>query len=33
MQFVRDGVTDQVTGLRYLQALRTRPDDQRLASR
>jgi hypothetical protein len=33
MQFVRDSVTDEVTGLRYLQALRTRPDDQRLASR
>jgi Zn-dependent protease with chaperone function len=33
MQFVRDGVTDQVTGLRYLQALRTRADDQGLASR
>jgi hypothetical protein len=33
MQFVRDGLFDQVTGLRYLQALRTRPDDQRLASR
>ena len=32
-QFVRDGVTDQVTGLRYLQALRKRPDDQLLASR
>jgi hypothetical protein len=33
MQFVRDGVIDQVTGLRYLQALRMRPDDRLLASR
>jgi hypothetical protein len=32
-QVVRDGVTDQVTGLRYLQALRRRPDDQLLASK
>ena len=32
-QFVRDGVTDQMTGLRYLEALRNRPDDQLLASR
>jgi hypothetical protein len=33
VQFVRDGLTDQVTGLRYLQALGRRPDDQRLISR
>jgi hypothetical protein len=33
MQFVRDGQTDQVTGLRYLQALRRRPDDRLLAPR
>jgi hypothetical protein len=33
MQFVRDGLTDQMTGLRYLQALRRRPGDQRLPSR
>jgi hypothetical protein len=33
MQFVRDGLTDQVTGLRYLLALTKRPDDQLLASR
>jgi hypothetical protein len=26
-RFVRDGLTDPVTGLRYLQALRARPDD------
>jgi hypothetical protein len=31
MRFVRDGVTDQVTALRYLQALKKRPDDQLLA--
>jgi hypothetical protein len=30
MQFVRDGLVDQVTGLRYLQALKRRPDDDRL---
>ncbi len=29
-RFVRDGLTDQVTGLRYLQALKNRPDDQML---
>ena len=33
MSFVRDGLTDQVTGLRYLNALKRRPDDQLLASR
>jgi hypothetical protein len=33
MRYVRDGLADQVTGLRYLQALRRRPDDQLLASR
>jgi hypothetical protein len=33
MRYVRDGLTDQVIGLRYLQALRRRPDDQPLASR
>ena len=33
MRYVRDGLTDQVTGLRYLEALRQRPDDQLLASR
>jgi hypothetical protein len=27
-RFLRDGVTDALTGLRYLQALRRRPDDQ-----
>jgi len=32
-RFVRDGVADQVTALRYLQALRKRPDDTLLASR
>jgi hypothetical protein len=32
-RFVRDGATDDVTGLRYLQALKKRPDDQLLASR
>jgi hypothetical protein len=32
-RFVRDGATDEVTGLRYLQALKKRPDDQLLASR
>jgi len=32
-RFVRDGVTDEVTALRYMQALRKRPDDLRLASR
>lgn len=29
-RFLRDGLTDQVTGLRYLQALKQRPDDQAL---
>ncbi len=33
MQFVRDGLTDQLIGLRYLQALRRRPDDQLMAAR
>jgi hypothetical protein len=33
MRYMRDGLTDQVTGLRYLQALRRRPDDQLIASR
>jgi len=32
-RFVRDGVADQVTALRYLQALKRRPYDQLLASR
>jgi hypothetical protein len=32
-RFLRDGVTDQVTALRYMQALRKRPDDLLLASR
>jgi hypothetical protein len=32
-RFVRDGVCDEVTALRYLQALRKRPDDVVLASR
>jgi hypothetical protein len=27
-RFVRDGIVDQVTALRYLQALTTRPDDR-----
>jgi hypothetical protein len=27
-RFVRDGLTDSLTGLRYLQALKHRPDDQ-----
>jgi hypothetical protein len=27
-RFIRDGVTDQLTALRYLDALRRRPDDQ-----
>jgi hypothetical protein len=31
-RFVRDGVADQVTGLRYLQVLKKRPDDQLFAS-
>jgi hypothetical protein len=33
MRFVRDGLADQVTGLRYLRALRKRPDDQLAAAR
>jgi hypothetical protein len=33
MRFVRDDLVDQLTGLRYLQALRRRPDDQLLAIR
>ena len=32
-RFVRDGLIDQVTGLRYLSALERRPDDRLLASR
>jgi hypothetical protein len=32
-RFVRDGVCDQVSVLRYLQALRKRPDDTALARR
>ena len=32
-RFVRDGLIDQVTGLRYLTALKHRPDDQLLALR
>lgn len=32
-RFVRDGVADQVTGLRYLLVLKMRPDDLLLASR
>jgi hypothetical protein len=32
-QFVRDAAVDPITGLRYLQALTTRPDDQFIASR
>jgi hypothetical protein len=31
--FVRDGLIDRVTGLRYLSALERRPDDRLLASR
>jgi hypothetical protein len=31
--FVRDGLIDQLTGLRYLSALDRRPDDRVLASR
>jgi len=33
VRFVRDGLVDQVTGLRYLGALKERPHDQLLASR
>jgi hypothetical protein len=32
-RFVRDGVSDQVTALRYLRALTKRPDDPLTASR
>ena len=32
-RFVRDGVSDQVTALRYLNALTKRPDDRLTASR
>ena len=32
-RFVRDGVCDEVTGLRYLQMLRRRPDDTALERR
>jgi hypothetical protein len=32
-RFVRDGVADQMTGLRYLLVLKKRPDDQLFASR
>jgi hypothetical protein len=32
-RFVRDGVFDQVTALRYLHALTKRPDDRLMASR
>jgi len=28
MRFVRDGIADQVTALRYLQMLKNRPDDR-----
>ena len=31
--FIRDGLIDQVTGLRYLSALERRPDDRLVASR
>jgi hypothetical protein len=33
MSFLCDGLTDQITGLRYLNALERRPDDMLLASR
>jgi hypothetical protein len=33
IRFVRDGISDQVTALRYLNALTTRPDDRLTASR
>ena len=33
VRFVRDGVADKLTALRYLNALKRRPDDQLLASR
>ena len=32
-RFVRDGISEQVTALRYLSALTKRPDDRLLASR
>jgi hypothetical protein len=32
-RFVRDGISDQVTSLRYLNALTKRPDDRLMASR
>ena len=32
-RFVRDGISDQVTALRYLNALRKRPDDGLMGSR
>ena len=32
-RFVRDGILDQVTALRYLDALTKRPDDRLMASR
>ncbi len=32
-RFVRDGISDQVTALRYLNALTKRPDDRLMASR
>jgi len=32
-RFVRDGISDQVTALRYLNALAKRPDDRLMASR
>jgi predicted SprT family Zn-dependent metalloprotease len=32
-RFVRDGIFDQVTALRYLNALTKRPDDRLMASR
>jgi hypothetical protein len=32
-RFVRDGIFDQVTALRYLNALANRPDDRLMASR
>jgi hypothetical protein len=33
LRFVRDGLAEEVTGLRYLQALRMRPDDRLFAVR
>ena len=32
-RFVRDGIADQITALRYLRALTERPDDRLMASR